>query len=217
MKKNNAKTILSIVGVIALVAALLYFGGKNREDAPDNIAADPHHPNAGQNVSLEYLESLVNEQTPDFSLVDRDGNAYSPDGLRGKNVILFFNEGLMCYPACWNQIVAFSQDNRFKSDDIVVLSVVIDSPRDWQQAVSKMPELAEALVVFDSGASVSKKFGALSVPSSMHPGVYPGHTYVVIDKEGTVRYVSDDSYMGIHNDQLWTEIAKLTVQNNDTL
>lgn len=210
MKKNNTKTIITAVGVIALIGALFYFGGGNKTSAPINTALDPHgHNNATANVSLASLNNLMDKPAPAFSLADRDGRVYSSDNLRGKKVVLFFNEGLMCYPACWNQIVALSKDDRFKNDDTVVLSVVVDSKEDWQSAINKMPELAQATVVFDVGAAVAKTFGVLTTPSSMHVGSLPGHTYVLIDKEGTVRYVFDDPNMGIRNDQLVEEIAKL--------
>ena len=124
--------------------------------------------------------------------------------------LLFFNEGLMCYPSCWNQIVALSKDDRFKGGGLLALSVVVDSKEDWDQAINKMPELAKATVVFDTDAAVSRKFGVLSTPSSMHPGSLPGHTYIVIDAEGIVRYVFDDPNMGIRNDQLFTEASKLS-------
>lgn len=209
MKKNNTKTIVLATGVILLVGALFYLGSRNKSSAPAGVAIDPHHPDAGTNISLASLNSLASKQTPDFSLADRGGNVYSPANLLGKNVILFFNEGLMCYPACWNQIVSLSKDERLKNEDTIVLSVVVDSKEDWQQAVNKMPELAQATVVFDTGATVARNFGVLSTPSSMHPGSLPGHTYVLIDKKGVVRYVFDDPNMGIRNNQLVAEIAKL--------
>lgn len=198
-----------ITGIVLLVGAIFYFGGRNKSSAPAGVALDSHHPDAGKNISLASLSSLADKQAPNFSLVDRDGNIYSSDTLAGKNVVLFFNEGLMCYPACWNQIAALAKDERFKNNDTVALSIVVDSKEDWQQAVDQMPELAQATVVFDNGAAVSRKFNVLSTPSSMHPGSLPGHTYVLIDKEGVVRYVFDDPNMGIRNDQLITEIAKL--------
>ena len=213
MKKNNTTTIITAVGVIALIGALFYFGGRNKSSTTSPAAIDPMH-NQAANVSRSSLDNLLNKPTLDFSFADRDGKVYSADNLRGKNVILFFNEGLMCYPACWNQIVALSKDDRFKNDDTLVLSVVVDSKEDWQQAINKMPELAQATVVFDKGAGVSKNFGILSTPSSMHPGSFPGHTFVIIDKEGVIRYVFDDPNMGIRNDQLWLEVTKLS--KNDT-
>lgn len=210
MKKSNTKTILWATGVILLVGALSYFGGRNQVSTPaSNTAVDPHGHNTAASTSLTALNDSVNKPVSDFSLADRDGNVYSPANLRGKNVVFFFNEGLMCYPACWNQIVSLAKDGRFKTDDTVVLSVVVDSKEDWQKAINKMPELAQATVVFDTGAAVAKKFGVLTTPSSMHVGSLPGHTYVLIDKEGNVRYVFDDPQMGIRNDQLVAEIAKM--------
>lgn len=226
VKKNNA-VILAVIGVVALVGMLFYYGGGNKSSAPPNTApntaidsshsamhsaTDPTHSamhSATANVSSASLNNLIDKPAPAFSLTDSDDKIYSSDNLRGKNVVLFFNEGLMCYPGCWKQIVAFSKDDRFKSDDVAVLSVVVDSKNDWQQAINKMPDLAQATVVFDNGAAVSKTFGVLSLPSSMHPGSLPGHTYVVIDKEGVVRYVFDDPNMGIRNDQIIEELKKL--------
>ena len=73
-----------------------------------------------------------------------------------------------------------------------------------------MPELAEAVVVFDDDTEVSKQFGMLTTESSMHKGLFPGHSYVVIDKEGIIRYVLDDPSMRINNDKLVAELSKLT-------
>lgn len=208
--KNDTKTITAVSGAILLIGALFYFGGRNQTVTPAGSAAvDPHNHNMTANVSLATLNNLVNKPVPDFLLIDRDGNVYSPANLRGKNFILFFNEGLMCYPACWNQIVSLAKDERFKNNDTAVLSVVVDSKEDWRKAINKMPELAQATVVFDVGAAVAGKFGALIAPSSMHVGLFPGHTYVLINKEGIVKFVFDDPGMAIHNDRLAAEIAKL--------
>lgn len=208
--KNGIIVILFVAGVVGLGIMLISFA--NREEpavVQGEPAVDSHgHPIAA-NVSSASFDNLMNKVAPSFELADRDGNVFSSENLRGKNVVLFFNEGLMCYPACWNQIVAFDADERFKKDDTVVLSVVIDSPAEWQQAIRKMPELAGATVVFDKGASVSNKFGMLKTASSMHYGSFPGHTYVIIDKEGAVRYVFDDPNMALRNDQLSEELKKL--------
>ncbi|MBI2099380.1 redoxin domain-containing protein [Candidatus Uhrbacteria bacterium] len=212
MEKNKTRTFIIRAGLVAAIGILFYLGGRNKPSSPppSNAAeADPHGHGAAANVSLATLNNLIDKPTPAFSLADRGGKIYSSDNLRGKNVILFFNEGLMCYPACWNQIVSLAKDDRFKNDKTVVLSVVVDSKEAWQKAVDKMPELAQATVVFDNGASVSRTFGVLATPSSMHVGSLPGHTYVVINKEGMVKYVLDDPNMGIRNDALAEEIKKL--------
>ena len=118
----------------------------------------------------------------------------------------------MCYPACWNQIAAFGSDERMNSDQIQAISVVVDSAKDWQRAIDKMPPLAKANTMFDAGAMASQRLGMLTTASSMHRGSLPGHTYLLIDKEGIVRYVFDDPNMAIANDVLFIKINELEKQ-----
>ena len=118
----------------------------------------------------------------------------------------FFNEGIMCYPACWNQMAALPE---LDSSDTVALSVVIDQPSEWASAIRQMPQLASATVLFDTDKAVSNEYGMLTVNSSMHYGSYPGHTFVVIDKQGIVRWVYDDPAMGIDNEKIASELATL--------
>jgi hypothetical protein len=72
-----------------------------------------------------------------------------------------------------------------------------------------MPQLAKATTMFDTNANTSRQMGMLTTASSMHRGSLPGHTYVVIDKEGIVKYVLDDPNMALANDMLFTKIGEL--------
>lgn len=214
MKKNN-NTFVILVILLVSAFGFMAFRNKNTKAStpePTKVAAptvDQHGHAMPANIPAAPLTDLMNKPAPDFSLADKEGKVYSLNELRGKNIVLFFNEGLMCYPACWNQIVSLSKDERFKDSGTVALSVVVDSPTDWQKAIEKMPELAGSTVVFDKDTVVSKRFGTLTMASSMHYGSLPGHTYILINKEGIVRYVFDDPNMGIRNDELMAEINKM--------
>ena len=80
---------------------------------------------------------------------------------------------------------------------------------EWEKAIDKMPELSSATILHDTSKNVSKEYGVLSLPSSMHKGQFPGHTYLVIDKEGIIRFIKDDPQMAVRNDELTTELEKL--------
>jgi len=210
-----------ILGAIAsftiiVVAVMWFFAGSNSQlVSPSDTTSvgsdnmDSHHSSAKSPSTLAALNNMVGKPAPDFSLADRDGKKYDKENLKGKNVILFFNEGLMCYPACWNQIVELNKDSRLNTADTVALSVVVDSPNDWKKAVKKMPDLANATVLFDTGNDASQKMNMLTTPSSMHFGSLPGHTYLIFDKDGIVRFVFDDTTMSIQNDRLFDELQKL--------
>lgn len=158
--------------------------------------------------AVNTTNSLIGKPLPDIQLKDKDGKVYDLASLRGKNIVMFFNEGLMCYPACWNQMAALGADSRFNNNDTTALSVVTDSPQDWQKAIDKMPDLAKAITLFDQGATSSHHLGILAMGSSMHTGQLPGHTYIMIDKQGIVRDVFDDANMGVNNDALIEKLSK---------
>lgn len=200
-KQSPLTTVLTLVAIVVFILGGMYF--LNNKSDTQSAAGN------GNTASNGTPESLMGKPVPEFSLRDKNGVVYSPEALRGKNAILFFNEGIMCYPSCWNQVVALQEDKRLQTDDTIALSVVIDTPEDWQRAALRMPELGSAKILFDIDKSVSRRFGMLTSRSSMHYGSFPGHSYVLIDKEGIVRLVYDDPNMAINNNLLVSQIAKL--------
>ena len=212
MSKNNynKKTPwLTITIVVVVVLGIGYLIVKsspkntNSTAAVDNMHGSPGAPNTAQ------LDALVGQPLPSIQLADKDEKTYTSVDFKGKYTVLFFNEGLMCYPACWNQMASFGSDERFNSDQIQAISVVTDSAREWQTAIAKMPQLAKATTLFDTDAGASPQLGMLPTNSSMHRGSLPGHTYVVVDKDGIVRYVFDDPNMAMANDMLFNKIQEL--------
>ncbi len=216
---NNTKNIIIVVLITVGIAWLVFnsISSKNTNSPQTNSgnssqvsgqSADGHHA-ASSPINENTFKNLVGKKAPNFNLTGYDGKSFSLESLKGKNVVLFFSEGLMCYPACWNQIVALGKDNRFNRGDTVVLTIVNDRKDDWKSAIEKMPDLSLATVLLDTDRVVSVAYGVLNLPSSMHRGQLPGHSYVVIDKQGIVRYVFDDSAMGIQNDKIVSELSKI--------
>lgn len=199
------------IGIVILVWGLTAISGNSQDSnsqsqiQTQNI--NNHH--GSQEANEQAFASLVGKVAPDFTLESFDNKQIKLSELKGKKVVLFFSEGLMCYPACWNQIAAFTKDSAFNNQDVVTLTITVDKKVEWEQAVSKMPELANATVLFDSNRTVSSQYGMLTLPSSMHRGEFPGHTYVILDREGIVTYTKDDPQMGVRNDKLKSELEKI--------
>lgn len=203
MTKEKQILILgSIVTVAMLVGAVFLLSGNSSSTSSTNQTTNQ--------TTSGSLNDLVGKPAPDFTLESYSGEKVTLSSLKSKNVILFFSEGLMCYPACWDQMAAFGKDTKqFADKNTQVLVIVNDPKNDWKQAIDKMPELAQATVLLDTDKKVAVAYNMLSLPSSMHKGLLPGHTYVVVDKEGIVRYVLDDPQMATRNQQMLAEIDKL--------
>ncbi|MBI2558246.1 redoxin domain-containing protein [Candidatus Woesearchaeota archaeon] len=209
------------IGLILIVGFFMYSLGGNSGRAAagtqeaemmngnpsSNSMADHHKP--FQEKPSGFFETAVGKKAPDFDLQDIKGNAVKLSGYKGKNIVLFFNEGSMCYPACWNQIGALANDNRFNSDNTISFSIVVDSQAQWKKIMQQVPQLSNSKILFDTTRKASSDYDVLFLESSMHKGTYPGHTYFVIDKEGIIRYTKDDQSMTIRNNELAAELEKL--------
>ena len=220
MNKTGILIILSTGIIVALIFVFSNFNiqvNVNGRESQASASQQNAQAGAGSQDSMHgpakpvdstIFDSLLNKPAPDFTLQTYNDEKISLSSLKGKNVILFFSEGIMCYPACWNQMAEFGKDAELKSRDVTVLNIVLDSKDSWRDAVAKMPELSKATVLFDNG-QVASSYGVLTLQSSMHRGQFPGHTYVVVDKEGVVRYLKDDQTMSIGDTGLISEIDKL--------
>lgn len=198
--------VIVVVSIVAKATSKPSATGAVQTNTSTDSMDDHHKPKPAESA---VFDALLGKQAPDFTLLSYDGSQVSLRDYRGQNVLLFFNEGLMCYPACWNQIVAFGKDKDFSALNTIILNITVDSKEDWKKAIDKMPELAGNTVLLDADRVVSNLYGVLALNSSMHRGQFPGHTYVLIDKEGIVRFTKDDAQMAVRNQEVLSEIAKL--------
>lgn len=192
---------IKLAGVLVVIAALMVGAALSFGEIAPSTKKNTAKPG-------DY-STLVGKTAPDFSLNDQNGKTFKLSDQRGKKVLLFFNEGIMCYPACWNQMAALGTDDKLNSSDVVSASIVTDDRSQWNNAIKKMPDLAKGLILYDTDRSISTQYGVMTLPSSMHRGTMPGHTYIIVDGQGVVRYTDDDPGMGIHNDKLISEINKI--------
>lgn len=158
--------------------------------------------------TLEGLKSLGNlkigDQAPDFSLVAVDGKTFSLRQYKGSNVLLYFNEGVMCQP-CWKQVGTMQKNiEKFKEIKTQVLTIAVDSPSTWAP-ILKAENITSIPVLVDTDRSVSQNYGVLNLPSQMHPD-RPGHTYVLVDKTGKIAWMADFPTMRVADDQVIASI-----------
>ena len=137
---------------------------------------------------------------PDFALTDTSGTEHTLADHRGENVLLYFNEGAGCQ-SCIVQMGEIEKHAKaFDAEDVTVLPVVMNTR---EQILADM-ELNGVKTPFllDDG-TVSDAYGTLG--KGMHAGL-PGHSFVLIDKQGQQRWYGEYPSMWLDPTELLDEV-----------
>ena len=181
---RNAIVVIAILGAaIASVAYLVSVGTGGNSTLLQT----------GQEAPQFQLASVVNGST--FSLANYANKS---------DVLLFFNEGLSCSP-CLQQMVDIDKDySAFRQMGLTVVSMTTDSPSSlgtWahNNGISSM------MVLADPSSQVDNEYTTTGANvGSMHPGMTPGHTFILVGKDGKILWREDygTSTMYVPMDQL---------------
>lgn len=166
--------ILAIVGIGVLIVGIAVY---NTLSAADKRAVpyDVGRPGPG-------------DVAPDFTLTNADGTDYRLADLRGKQVLLYFHEGLGCAP-CWRQIDVIQADAaRFKALGIDQVVAISTDPAAAQAQRAKRTSITFPTLA-DPDRAVSGAYGTLAY--GMMNGALPGHTFILIGPDGKIRWRAD--------------------------
>lgn len=133
-------------------------------------------------------------KAPSFSLSSTEGKVISLSDYQGKNVFIFFNEGVMC-DICWQEISKMEKSKvDFDKLNAVILPISVDDAATWKPVIEMQKIITPILI--DSDRKVSAAYHVLGTPSSMHSD-RPGHTYIHIDPQGNVHSSADFPSMNV--------------------
>lgn len=134
---------------------------------------------------------------PGFTLSDTTGRSVSLADLHGRNVLLYFNEGAGCQ-SCLVQMAEIEKHTGTLDElDLVVLPIVMNTR---EQILADMAANGvRTPFLLDDGA-VSAAYGALGI--GMHAGL-PGHSFALIDADGTQRWFGAYPSMWLPPEQLF--------------
>jgi len=62
-------------------------------------------------------------------------------------------------------------------------------------------------ILIDNERKVSKEYGVLDLPSQMHSD-RPGHTFVLINKEGKIAWIADYPTMRVSEEEILSSVEK---------
>ena len=200
-RQSQQRKSLLVKGMIVIIAAasVVFFGYLIINSNPGS--------KDGSSSNMTSLGDLkLRDVAPDFSLQATDGRTISLNQYKGKNVLLYFQEGVMCQP-CWKQIGTMQQNIEiFRQLDTEIVTISVDSPSTWEP-ILKAEGITTIPVLVDSDRKVSKEYGVLNLPSQMHAD-RPGHTFVLVDKNGKIAWIADYPTMRSTEQEILNYIKK---------
>ena len=112
----------------------------------------------------------------------------------------------MCQP-CWKQIGSMQKNSDlFNQIETEIVTIGVDSASTWGP-ILKTEGVTTIPVLIDDDRIVSGAYGVLSMPSQMHSD-RPGHTFILVDKNGKIAWIADYPTMRVTNEEVLNSIKQ---------
>ena len=188
---------VAVIGALAMVFAANSPGGAGGDAAAGSAsgyAFEVGEPNSGP--------------APGFDLPAATGDSVALDDYAGQNVLLYFQEGLMCQP-CWTQLTDI--EARWGDFDALGVDAIVSITNDPVDALTQKVELEgiDAPVLSDRDLAVSRTYDANAY--GMMGGSTNGHSFILVGPDGDIRWRADyggapDYTMYLPVDSLLTDL-----------
>ena len=160
-------------------------------------------------ISVAYVISVgsggaptlqAGQMAPEFSLLSvTNGTSFNLASFANKSdVLLFFNEGLSCSP-CLQQMIDIDRNySAFHKMGLVVVSITTDQPTNLGIWASNN-KISNMMVLSDYSRQVDQSYSMMGAGTgSMHPGMAPGHSFVLVGKDGKILWRADYGTMTMY-------------------
>ena len=168
------------LAIVAGVVTLLVLGGRD-EHSSDRVQAGA---------------------APPFSLTSTSGEQVSLSDFQGRDVLLYFSEGVGCDP-CFTQLRELeAHDSHLQEEGLTVVPVVVNGADDVHMEMERFGLQTEFLI--DTDKAVSEAYDTLGTG---HHADLPGHSFVYVDGQGEIRWREDYASMFVEPDELLSAVA----------
>lgn len=171
-----------------------------------NNASSKNNP-TGSGVKGAYAVGSpgIGKTAPNFSLQSATGGTVSLADYRGKNVLLYFQEGLTCQP-CWTQITDLEKASKAVKAARVdaIISITTDSADLLTQKV-KDQGITSTPVLSDPDLVVSRKYETNNY--GMMGNSRDGHSFILVGPDGQIKWRAD--YGGAPNYTMYVPVKHL--------
>ena len=174
-------------GVLALAAIYWLNGARNPVGFSAASQSAPRDPAAGK-YAFEVGKPAPGARAPSIRLPSTSGETFDLASLRGRRVLLYFQEGIMCQP-CWDQLKDIeSNRERFRTLGIDAVVSITSDPIDALKQKAANERLSTP-VLSDADLAVSKAYDTNSY--GMMGRSRNGHSFIVVDKDGKILWRAD--------------------------
>ncbi|WP_432831331.1 peroxiredoxin family protein [Dactylosporangium sp. CA-092794] len=139
---------------------------------------------------------------PDFTLTDTGGAQVHLAAYRGRTVVLYFSEGAGCQSCLYQMADIERHAADFATAGVTVLPIVMNTAA--QIRADMATNGVRTPFLLDDG-TVSRAYGTLG--RGMHAGL-PGHSFVLIDRDGVQRWYGEYPSMYLSPADLLTQVRK---------
>ncbi len=192
------------LGLAVIVLGLIYF--------LNNVNGSSANSSQTSKYPFQVGTPGPGEQAPPIVLQSTDGSTFDLAALRGKTVLLFFQEGLACQP-CWDQIKDMeSNSSQFQTLGIDKMVSITTDPLDaLKQKVTD--EGISTPILSDPNFAVSQTYHANQY--GMMNGTSDGHSFIVVGPDGRIQWRAD--YGGAPNYTMYVPIPALIADMKEGL
>ena len=176
-RRRRLRIMIGTASALALVAAVTAMMLTSRPESSDAIRT-----------------------APEFTLTDTGGSEHTLAQHRGENVLLYFSEGAGCQSCVVQMGEIEKQAAAFEKLDVTVLPIVMNTR---EQITADMTANGVTTVFLLDDGTVSEAYGTLG--KGMHAGL-PGHSFVLIDRQGRQRWYGEYPSMWLAPQDLLDEI-----------
>lgn len=176
-RHRRLRIMIAAAGALALVAVVTAMMLTSRPESSDAIRT-----------------------APDFTLTDTAGSQHTLAQHRGENVLLYFSEGAGCQSCIVQMGEIEKQAEAFAQEDVTVLPIVMNTRA---QITTDMAANGVTTPFLLDDGTVSEAYGTLG--NGMHAGL-PGHSFVLIDKQGQQRWYGEYPSMWLAPEDLLDQV-----------
>ena len=145
----------------------------------------------------EPTEETLGATAPDFELTTTDGRTVSLADHRRHDVLLYFSEGVGCDACFYQQARIEAEQQRFTDAGLTVVPVVVNRAADVRRELDRFGLTTPFLI--DADRSVSAAYDTIG---RGHHADLPGHSFVLVDGDGNLRWRMDEPSMFVEPERL---------------